>query len=118
MNIREFYEFVGGNYEDVLKRMVKEERVVKFVRMFERDPSYQGLVTAMDIEDYDEAFRMAHTLKRVCQNLGLGALEAPCNAITEMLREPHRDVELAKSLLPDVTKQYEHTMEGVKSLKE
>ena len=48
MNIREFYEFVGGNYEDVLKRMVKEERVVKFVRMFERDPSYQGLVTAMD----------------------------------------------------------------------
>ena len=28
------------------------------------------------------------------------------------------DVELAKSLLPDVTKQYEHTMEGVKSLKE
>ena len=61
---------------------------------------------------------MAHTLKGVCQNLGLGALEAPCNAITEMLREPHRDVELAKSLLPDVTKQYEHTMEGVKSLKE
>lgn len=118
MNIREFYEFVGGNYEDVLKRMVKEERVVKFVRMFERDPSYQGLVTAMDIEDYDEAFRMAHTLKGVCQNLGLGDLEAPCNAITEMLREPHRDVELAKSLLPDVTKQYEHTMEGVKSLKE
>ena len=47
-------------------RMVKEERVVKFVRMFERDPSYQGLVDAMDAGDYDEAFRMAHTLKGVC----------------------------------------------------
>lgn len=66
MNIREFYEFVGGNYEDVLKRMAKEERVIKFVRMFERDPSYQGLVDAMDAGDYDEAFRMAHTLKGVC----------------------------------------------------
>ena len=43
-------------------------------------------------------------------------MEAPSNAITEMLRAPHRDVELAKSLLPDVTKQYEHTMEGVKAL--
>ena len=118
MTIKECYEKIGADYAEAITRMMKDERIAKFAGMFLRDTSFTELKAAMETENYDEAFRMAHTLKGVCQNLGLGALEAPCNAITEMLREPHRDVELAKSLLPDVTKQYEHTMEGVKSLKE
>lgn len=116
MDIKEFYEYVDGNYENVLQRMKKEERIIKFVKMFAKDPSYQGLVQAMEAGDYDEAFRMAHTLKGVCQNLEFGGLGAPSNAITETLREPHRDIALAKSLLPDVTEQYNHTMDGVNQL--
>lgn len=116
MNIKECYEFIGADYEDVLKRMVKEERITKFAKMFLKDPSYDGLVRAMEEENYDEAFRMAHTLKGVCQNLAFRGLGAPSNAITEMLREPGRDVEMAKSLLPDVTEQYKHTVEGLQQL--
>lgn len=114
MNIKECYNYIGADYEDVLKRMMKEERVTKFAKMFLKDPSYEGLVKAMEEEDYDEAFRMAHTLKGVCQNLAFEALGAPSVAITEMLRMPDRDIEMAKSLLPDVTEQYQRTVEGLK----
>lgn len=116
MTTKECYDQIGGNYDEAMSRLMKDERVAKFVIMFLRDPSYEGLVREMTNENYDEAFRMAHTLKGVCQNLALSALYEPAHEITELLRENRRDIEKAKATLPMVTAQYERTVAGIREL--
>ena len=116
MTVKECYEQIGGDYEDAIGRMMKDERIVKFSGMFLRDASFTGLKQAMQEEDFDAAFRMAHTLKGVCQNLSFTALYEPTREITEALRESSRDIELAKRLFPEVEAEYERTTAGINEL--
>lgn len=48
MTIKECYEAMGGDYEDVLKRLMNEARIQKFALMFKKDPSMSQLTQAMD----------------------------------------------------------------------
>lgn len=61
MTIKECYEAMGGDYEDVLKRLMNEARIQKFALMFKKDPSMSQLTQAMDAGDVETAFRAAHT---------------------------------------------------------
>ena len=74
MTIQECYEAIGGNYEDVLGRLNSEALIRKFTFMFLEDPSYMRLKQALADKNYEEAFRNAHTLKGVCQNLSFDRL--------------------------------------------
>lgn len=65
MTIKECYEAMGGDYEDVLKRLMNEARIQKFALMFKKDPSMSQLTQAMDAGDVETAFRAAHTLKGI-----------------------------------------------------
>lgn len=116
MTVKECYEKIGGDYEGVANRLITDERIIRFAGMFLDDASYQQLVDAMGEGNYDLAFRMAHTMKGVTQNLSFEALYQPVCEITEALRDTHRDVELAESLLPAVTQQYERTVSGIREL--
>ena len=49
MTIKECYEAMGGDYEDVLKRLMNEARIQKFALMFKKDPSMSQLTQAMDV---------------------------------------------------------------------
>ena len=61
---------MGANYEDVLKRLYNEGMICRFTLMFLNDDSYPKLEQALKEGNVKEAFRAAHTLKGVCQNLG------------------------------------------------
>ncbi len=54
--------------------------------MFLDDDSYPKLEDALKKENVEEAFRAAHTLKGVCQNLGFTNLYQPAYELTEVLR--------------------------------
>ena len=69
MTLREFYEVTGGDYGDVMGRFVTEERVLRFVRKFPADGSFAALKSSLADGNAQEAFRAAHTIKGVCQNL-------------------------------------------------
>lgn len=86
MTVREFYDVIGGNYADTLSRFLSEERMKRFALKFEADPSFSDLCAALEAKDADEAFRAAHTLKGVCQNLGFDCLYGPAFRVTEILR--------------------------------
>lgn len=116
MTAKECYEIIGGDYDGIISRLMTEERVVRFAGMFLKDDSYQKFVDAMEGKDYDEAFRMVHTLKGVVGNLSLGGLLKPVNEITEALRKENRDVEKALLYLPILTEQYERTVSGIREL--
>ena len=63
MELEEFYKQVGGNFEDVKRRLLNEEFIRKFVLKFKDDETFDNLIDAFNKADYKEAFRFIHTLK-------------------------------------------------------
>lgn len=86
MTLQECYEKMGGDYEEVLARLVNEERIGKYVWKFLEDPTYQMLCDAKKAGDSDVVFRAIHTLKGVSQNLGFGKLYEASYEMTEAVR--------------------------------
>ena len=111
MTIQECYKKMGADYEDVLKRLYSEGMIRKFARMFLDDDSYPKLEDALKKENVEEAFRAAHTLKGVCQNLGFDNLYKASFDITEKLRG--RDTEGCEELLAKVEEQYNNTVDAI-----
>ena len=86
MNLKEFYESLGVNYDDILSRLRKEERIDKYLRKFIADTSYEKLCVSIQEQNYNDAFAFAHTLKGMIQNIELGPLIEPIEALVEDLR--------------------------------
>lgn len=51
MNTREMYEKINGDYEEVMSRLMKEERVIKFLRKFADGNELADMQAALDAED-------------------------------------------------------------------
>ena len=88
MTLQEFYARIGGDYENTLRRIPSEALVRKFVLKYPGDPSFNLLKDSLAAEDWETAFRAAHTLKGVAQNLGMEHLYQVSSALCEALRGP------------------------------
>lgn len=115
MNVKEFYAATGGDYEGTLSRFLSEERVKRFALKFEQDPSFSQLCEALKNGDVGEAFRAAHTLKGVCQNLGFDSLYRISSEITEILRGGSLNVD---QKMPALKTCYGTVMTALRALKE
>ncbi|MCM1534224.1 MAG: Hpt domain-containing protein [Corallococcus sp.] len=113
MQIEEMYQTIGGDYRDVLGRFMTEERVLRFVRKFPLDGSFNDLQTALKNGSLEEAFRAAHTLKGVAQNLGFTALYEKAVIVTDILRGGSLNVTAEMPALEHV---YRVTIDGIAAL--
>ena len=118
MTMRECYEAIGGNYENVLGRLHSEALIRKFTFMFLEDQSYLQLKQALNDKNYEDAFRSAHTLKGVCQNLSFDRLYEVSHELTELLRDRTGEQLGIPEAMEKVTKEYEATIEEIKKLQE
>ena len=120
MDISVFYDRTGGDFEDVMKRLMKESRVEKYVRMFPDDPSFRELESSLAQNKTQEAFRAAHTLKGVCMNLSFTKLFESSSAVTESLRHADSDdpVDLEKvaACMESLRNDYRAIIEAIKGL--
>ena len=98
MTIQECYEAIGGNYEDVLRRLRSETLIRKFTLKFLEDQSYP--------------------LKGVCQNLSFDRLYEVSSELTELLRDRTGEKPGIPEAMEKVTKEYEATIEEIKKLQE
>ena len=92
MELKEVYEKLGGDYDDVVRRLMGEKLVRKFLLKFLDDKSYADLERTLSEGDYKEAFRAAHTLKGVAANMGL---VLPKEGFLSALPEPVTDKPLS-----------------------
>ena len=109
MNINECYQAMGADYEEVFGRLRNERLITKFVLKFPGDPSFSQLQS-----NVEEAFRAAHTLKGVAQNLGFTPLYEATATLTEVLRAgnlPEDD-----NMMNAVAKEYERTVAAIEQL--
>lgn len=114
MVLKQCYELFGGDYEGVISRLLKEERVKKFLIKFGDDQTFNVLTDMIAAENYEEAFRAAHTIKGLCQNLGFERLYKSAAALTEALRGGKKPEDV--SIYQQVKEDYEQIIDAIKLL--
>ncbi len=114
MTIKECYEQIGSDYEDVLGRLGKKEFVQRFALKFLEDDNFGVLKEALEKEDAEQAFRAAHTLKGICLNLGFQKLYEVSSELTEKLRG--RTLEGSQELFLKVEEEYHKTIDALKNV--
>ena len=100
MDVDEFYRRTRGSLQKAREYLKDEDTVITFLYMFKKDESFAVLKASMESEEWDAAFRAAHTLKGICANLGFKSLFEVSYEITEALRAG--DMEQAKVMWPGV----------------
>ena len=86
MTLQEFYAQIGGSYADTVRRLCSESFVLRFVKKYPANPSFDELCKAVGRSDWESAFRAAHTLNGLALNLGFNQLNKSASALTEHLR--------------------------------
>lgn len=115
MSIEECYQQIGGDYNQVLARLMTPKLVIRFIGRFLEDNSFSMLEKALAEGNCKEAFRAAHTLKGVCQSLGLGNLLTSTHEITELLRHQEREIPSeAGAYFEAVRRDYEATVAAIR----
>lgn len=114
MTLKECYEAMGGNYDEVISRLRSEALVRKFAIRFLDDDSYMKLQQALEAQNGDDAFLAAHTIKGVSQNLGFTRLFEASNALTEALRG--RQLPADPQLVQDLADVYQKTAAAIREM--
>ena len=117
MTLKECYAAMGSDYDDVMGRLRTERIVQKFVLKFVDDKSFELLQKSLEEQNYEEAFRAAHTIKGVCQNLSLTKLGASSSALSEALRGGSWSGEAA-ALAEQTAKDYKETISAIRAFQE
>lgn len=118
MTLKQCYDIFAGDYEGVLGRMYKETLVEKFVLKFLDDPSFQILQQGLAAHDRETAFRAAHTIKGVAQNLGFTGLYEYANCLTELLRQDKCEEKEITSLMTQLETEYRNTVNAILAYRE
>ena len=117
MTVKECYDAIGADYEGVYSRMMKKEALIKrFAKKFLDDGSYASLKESLGSADIETAFRAAHTLKGVAQNLGFTMLYEPTSKITDILRSG--SMEGTDTLFAQVSEEYEKTVASIRQMED
>ena len=115
MTIEECYRALGGDYDQVQRRLPSVALIKRFVAKFLNDDSYDQLCRAMQEGRREEAFRAAHTLKGVCANLGFERLYSSASRLTEELRPQDSAISAsAAALLAQVQQDYAETTGAIR----
>ncbi len=114
MDIKEVYEEMGGDYDDIFSRLKNVSLITKIVKKFNDDTSLKDLEDGLKEKNVDKAFRAAHTLKGICLNLSFKQMTDDAIAITEILRKG--SFEGTEELLEKIKDEYNKTVSSIQKL--
>ena len=115
MNLKDCYIKFGGDFDEVLGRLWREETVQKFAFKFLDDKSFSLFESSIGSKDYEDALRAVHTLKGICQNLSFTRLFESSSLVTNALKE--NDWDKAVDMMPKLSKDYYETINVIKDFK-
>lgn len=115
MTVKECYEMMGEDPEEVLSRLMSEDRVAKYLQKFAEANDVEKLEASLEEKDWETAFRGAHNLKGLSLNLGFGKLRQSSDILCEALRggEPTEDI---APMLTKVKEDYENVVSAISQL--
>ena len=86
MNLKKFYESMDVDYSRVLNRLRREQLIEKYLHLFVKDENFEVLNKSVESEDYESAFRAAHSIKGVALNLDLKPVAETASVLVEYFR--------------------------------
>ena len=86
MNVKEFYDAVGGDYQKALQIMMNDAFIERMLAKFFANNAYRDIITGYENKDYQAIFSASHSLKGVAGNLSLTPLFEISSKITEATR--------------------------------
>ena len=116
MTVKECYELMNADYEGVLSRLMKDERIEKYLHKFADGNYYDEISNALEAESWEDAFRAVHSLKGMSLNLGFENLHKLSDVLCEELRpcvKPENDI---SSMVSDVKEEYEKVIAAINAL--
>lgn len=116
MTLQEFYETVGGSYEESMRRLMNDAIARRFLLKFLDADDYQKMVSAFEAKDFENAFLHAHNLKGVALNLGMDALGNAASELCETVRSRTEPVPYPDALLEQVREEYFRAVDAIRSL--
>ncbi len=116
MTLEEFYDKVGGDYEDVCERLGGPEVVGPIVRMLLTDRHYQKCKQALMASDMDGAFCAVHALKGICLNLNITNVGEAASELTEILRQKPVDTDKTPAAFGVLQSKYLDTIDALNEL--
>ncbi len=116
MNLKDCYLKFGGDFDEVLGRLRREQTVRKFVFKFLDDKSFSLFEASMVKKDYSEALRAVHTLKGICQNLSFTRLFESSSLTTTALKQ--NDWNKAVDMMPQLSNDYYEIVDIIRAYKE
>lgn len=108
MTIKEKFEAVGENYEDVAARLMKEERIERFTKSYFTTGDYEELEKCVKARDIPNTFEFSHRMKGNSLNIGFSKFAAVVDILCNYVR--HNDVtdfDKMDRLFEDVKTEYE-----------
>ncbi|MBQ0003139.1 MAG: Hpt domain-containing protein [Treponema sp.] len=108
MTVRECYEAINSDYNEVFERLGKEERIAKFSKMFFTTGDIDSLKDAVEKNDPNLTFEISHTMKGNCLNIGFNVLTKKISDLVEYVRGREiKDPAEAKRLFDEIKVEYE-----------
>ena len=119
MTIKECYEATGGDYSEILDRLGKEDRIVKFAKKFFQTGDMESLEESIKASDAENSFVIAHTMKGNALNIGFEVLAKKLSDLVELLRtRTMLNPNLARNLFDAAKAEYEKEKEVFSKLEE
>ena len=113
MSLEIAYAAMGGDLETVRGRLLTDERIEKFAKIFLQDTSMQTLESALEAGDLPEAYRGAHTLKGVSRDLGFTPLFEAAAALHLDDAGVPANMEAVPELMPAVRDAYTTVVDAI-----
>ena len=113
MSIKECYDKMGADFDEVMQRLGSESFIKRFAVKFLDDSSYQMILDGIEAKDAELAFRGAHTLKGVAGNLSMTKLYNDLVIFVDYLRNG-ADIPSAVKNFPELKTLYNDTVNAIK----
>lgn len=105
MELMDFYNAIGENYDLLLSRLLSSDRIEKYLTIFFSENSIADLKNQIINNEFQSAINTAHTLKGVTATLGFDHLASDICGLHGVLK--NNESEKAGILCQKIVEEYE-----------
>ena len=117
MKLKECYQKMNGDYDDIMARLPREASIIKYLRKFAENQEFQDMLCAAVEKDYQKVFELSHDLKGMAANLSITTLQGYVSEICEQTRNKVPDSGFDE-LLQKAKEEYDIVIEAINQLED
>lgn len=94
MTIIELYDTIGGDWNELMRRILYEDMAVELVKKYAKVKEFDHMIEAYKKKDYRQVFEISHNIKGMTGTLSMKALTDTISTICESVRNGEPTIDL------------------------